>query len=373
MELKLYLKMLRNGWWLILLTSLMAVTVSLVVSYVAIPQYEASARFIITPGSSLTQGQDVVDSLDTLDRRSVVATYAEVMSSQRILNNSRDSLQLSSELMDDYSFNAVVLPDANVLELTVVGPNPTLAAQLVNTMGYQTILFSSSLNMSFDLNFLDEASVPVVPVSPAPVQDAGIAFILGVLGGCVLAILSEQIRIPLETYRQRLRMDTIAGVYNKRYFHELLNAELIRDPEDVLAIGIVEIRGIRELMGSLPMSGFQSLLKEVTGVLQKELRGHDIVARWDDISFVVMLPSTPGIAAKRTFDRIYQALSKEVNLNNYDISIFLEPYIGGAVYSNLITSQELIAKAVDSLEQARTGAGMPVFLWSMNSPFWVEK
>ena len=81
MEVKLYFRMLQRNWWLILLTAMVALTVSLAISYIASPQFSAVARFIIIPSSSLTSGADVVRSLDTLDRRSVVATYAEVMNS----------------------------------------------------------------------------------------------------------------------------------------------------------------------------------------------------------------------------------------------------------------------------------------------------
>jgi diguanylate cyclase (GGDEF)-like protein len=314
-----------------------------------------------------------VNSLDTLDRRSVVATYAEVLNSQKIRLNTQESLQVPDNILKDYTMLAVVLPDANVLELTVIGPSPALAAQLANSLGYEAILFSRQLNMSFDLNFLDEAPVTELPVSPVPLKDAGIALVLGLFAGGTIAILSEQIRIPLEAYRQRLRIDGVTGVYTARYFRELLNQELTRAPDEALAIGIIELRGLRDFTDSLPFSGLQTLLQEATSRLRKELRGHDIVGLWKDTSFIVMLPSTNGAPAKRTFDRIYQALSKEVYLESYDIRINLDPYIGGAVYSNLITVQELITKAVDSLEQTRVSRDEPVYLWMMNSPFWVEK
>jgi hypothetical protein len=62
---------------------LVALTVYLAISYIAIPQLSAVTWFIIS-SSSLASGAEVVRSLDTLDRRSVVATYAEVMNSSHI-------------------------------------------------------------------------------------------------------------------------------------------------------------------------------------------------------------------------------------------------------------------------------------------------
>jgi len=372
MEIKLYFRMLQRGWWIILLAALFALTVSLGISYLTTPRYQAVSSFIITPGTTL-EGKDVVNSLDTLDRRSVVVTYAEVMNSEKVLNNSAQFLQLSPANLIDYTMQAVVLPDANVLELTVEGPNPVLAAELANTIGFQTILFTSSLNMTFDINFLDSAGVPEIPVSPQPLRDAGIAFVLGAFIGAALAVLSEQIRIPLEAYRQRLRVDSATGIYNNRYLRQVLEEELTKDPDGVLSIGIIELNGLQDLKETLPPSGLLDLLRKVTGILRKELRGNDIIGRWNEISFAILLPTTPGNAAKVTLDRIYQALSNGVFLNAFDATIDLDPYIGGAVYSNKISAKELIDTAEESLEQARTSSDNPVRLWEMNNPFWVQQ
>ena len=161
MEVKLYFRMLQRNWWLILLTAMVALTVSLTISYLATPQFSAVARFIIVPSSSLTSGADVVRSLDTLDRRSVVATYAEVMNSSRILENASNFLKLdAATILREYSIQSVDLPDSSVLELTVSGPNPQLAAQLANAIGFQSITFTRSLNLIYELNFLDTAVPP---------------------------------------------------------------------------------------------------------------------------------------------------------------------------------------------------------------------
>jgi diguanylate cyclase (GGDEF)-like protein len=369
METKLYFRMLQRGWWMILLTASVALTVSLIISYLAVPQYQAIGRFIITPGGT----QDIVASLNTLDRRSVVATYAEVMNSNRIKTTSWDAIQRPAEAaLQDYAVLAVVLPDANVLELTVTGPDPQIVKEFADVIGRQTILFSRGLNMSFEMNFLDTASLPVEPFSPQPVRDAGVAIMLGMIVGIALVFIREQILIPLDAYRQKLRLDSDTGVHNNRYFRQLVNDELMKDPDTELSVGIIELRGLRDLLETLPPSGLQFLLQIVTKTLRRELRGNDIIARWNDISFSVMLPTTPSQPARRTCERICQALSEEIVLQAYDATINLEPYIGGAVYSKGISVQELFAKAESSLEQAKTSVENPVFLWEMNSPFWVQ-
>jgi capsular polysaccharide biosynthesis protein len=373
MEAKLYFRMLQRNWWLILLTAMVALTVSLAISYIAIPQFSAVARFIIIPSSSLTSGADVVRSLDTLDRRSVVATYAEVMNSSRILENATNFLNLDATgISKDYSINAVDLPDSSVLELTVSGPNPQLAAELANTIGFQSITFTRSLNLIYELNFLDTAIPPELPFSPEPLRDGVVAVFLGLAAGAILAVVSEQIRVPIEAYRQRLRMDSETGIYNANYFSRLVEEEVDQNPDDVLSISLVELNGLSDFLEALPPAGLQSLLNKVTSILRRELRGNDIIARWNEITFAVMLPTTDGPASNRTFNRIHQALLEPIDLSSYGVSVQLDPHLGGAIYSNNISAWELLEKAQSSLEQARRDSVKPIYVWEMNNPFWIQ-
>ena len=86
-----------------------------------------------------------------------------------------------------------------------------------------------------------------------------------------------------------------------------------------------------------------------------------------------MLPNTPGIAANRIFERIYQALSEAVKLDQFNMVVNLDSHIGGAEYGNQITAQELFEKSNNALEQARRDNEIPIYVWEMKSPFWAQK
>jgi GGDEF domain-containing protein len=169
-----------------------------------------------------------------------------------------------------------------------------------------------------------------------------------------------------------LRIDNATGIFNATYFSRLLQEEFDRNPEDTLSIGIVELSGLQDYIGTLPLAGLQSLLIKVTEILRRELRGNDIIARWNEISFALMLPSTSGPASTRTLNRIYQALLQPVDLPTYGVSVNLEPHIGGAVYSNNLTAKELLGRAQNSLEQARGDSVSPTYIWELKSPFWIQ-
>jgi len=376
MELKLYIRMLQRGWWIVALVGLVSLLASLTMSFLAVPQYKTTARFIITPGSLLTSEgnpETVIAGLETLDLPSVVATYTEVMASQTILLDSLNSLGVENFIPKDYSIDANVLPESTVLELTVAGPDPRLVTDLANTIGYQTILFTRGINRIYEMNVLDQAVLPLAPYSPVPLRDAGLSLLLGLVGGAVLAILSEQIRIPLEAYRQRLQLDADTGVYNSRHFTHLLENEVSNNSSGVISIGIIELTGMAELTGSLPSVGILRILKSVTETLRRELRGNDNIGRWNDNSFIVMLPMTSAESASRIFNRIHQSLQIPVELPQYDLTISLDPHVGGGEYSNGITAHELLEKTTEALDQSKRGTLHPVYVWEMRNPFWVQK
>jgi diguanylate cyclase (GGDEF)-like protein len=229
------------------------------------------------------------------------------------------------------------------------------------------------LNQVINLDFLDMAEPSVIPYSPKPLQNAGLAIILGLMGGVGLVIVRDQLRISLETFRQRTNLDNETGVYTKKYFSRLVEDELAQHPEDLHSIGIVELNGLREITDTFPLAALQRILQRVTESLRKELRGNDIIGRWNEISFIVMLPNTPGMAANRIFERIFQALSEAVNLDQFNMVVKLDAHIGGAEYGNYITAQELFEKANSALEQARRDNEVPVYVWEMKNPFWGQK
>ena len=374
MELNLYFQMIRRGWWLVALTALIAITTSLGVSFLVTPQYEVVARFIISPGIlEESSPNTVLNVLNTINNQSVMTTYSEVMNSDRIYNDTLAFLQLQPDDLKDYTYESVVLPSSSILELSVKGPDPKLAANFAYGLGQQTIIFTRRLNQLINLDFLDLPVPPVIPYSPQPLLNAGLATVLGLIGGFVLVIVREQLRASLETFRQRINLDNETGVYTKKYFSRLVEDELAQHPDDLHSIGIIELNGLRDIIDTFPVAALQRILQKVTESLRKELRGNDIIGRWNEISFIVMLPNTPGTAANRIFERIFQALSEAINLDQFNMVVKLDAHIGGAEYGNHIAAQELFEKTNSALEQARRDNEVPVYVWEMKSPFWGQK
>lgn len=342
--------MLQQGWWIIAFTTLTAFSIALVLSYRATPVYKTSARFIVSPNLAGTNSSDLLYSLDVLSRRSTVATYVEVLQSNRLYEATLQDLEVDASKLSGYKVSAVAIPDANVLELTATGPNPQMTALLVNSMSQQAITFIANLYSSYDLVLLDSAPVPSAPISPNPQRDAAVALVMGVIGGAALAILREQLRLPLEALLNQNKVDSESLAYTRSYFERLMRDELAVDTS-TFALGLIYLEGLHDMEGALPKPIEQKVLRQVTRTLQRQLRGSDVFGRWDDTSFAVLLPETNGIAATRTLERIGKVLAAPVEVDTGGESFLLKPRVGVADCEKKGSLQELIQRASSSINQ----------------------
>ena len=202
-QIKPYLRILKRNWWIVVLTMLSAFSLALALSYFSTPIYQTRAQFIVSPGPAFLASiegdlSDAVRGIESLDKRSIIATYEEIMNSRQIFEKASILLQMAPAQLEQYEATAVVLPDASALELTVTGPDPTTASQLANTMGQESISYIQALyNQLYSVTLLDAATIPTSPISPQPVRDAILSLALGLAFGVILAIIVDYANVPL--------------------------------------------------------------------------------------------------------------------------------------------------------------------------------
>lgn len=331
MEIRLYLQILKRGWWIIAMTVLAALNTSLLISYLTKPVYEAKSRFVVSPNAGAYQtSYDITSSMDTLDRRSIINTYKELLVSSTVYNSHPDIVKIPAEdFAKEYTISAVVIPDTNILELTVDGADPQKITTIATAIGESALEYINKLYPVYNFAILVPPSLPTEPIRPKPVQNAGFALIIGTILGAGLALLRDQLQNSLDALRTRSSIDNVTTAFTRNHFERILNQQVINKPDEVLSLGLINFRGLEEVADVLPPSIFNKVLRQEAQTLIEELRSNDVVGKWDKTQLSVLLPSTPGTAAENTMKRIQTLLAKPVSLDGIsDTMLHPDPCIG---------------------------------------------
>lgn len=353
MNIKMYFRMIQKGWWIIMLTVLATLNVILIIDMFSSPIYEATTRMIVLPNAESFAGKDFVSSLSSLDNSSIVTTYADVFDSEFNQQAFINTLNLTEDEIAEYSQSTVVLPDSNVLEIYVTGPNAEITAKWANGVARTGIDYMRNLYQVYEVNILDAAVVPTEPISPRPARDLSLGGVLGLLVGVILAILRDQLRIPLEAYRQRRLVDSQSGAFNREHFETLLAEQTEKSAGEggVFSLVMIKLEGLMEFYDTLPQQVLNRLLTDVVGVLKAGLRGNDSVGRWDESTFSLLLPDTPVKAAETIKGRLLKALTPPMALASLDEKIALRPGVGVAEFTKGADSDEIALKALKAMSE----------------------
>jgi diguanylate cyclase (GGDEF)-like protein len=347
-----------------------AANFSLLISYLTPPVYETSSRFVVSPNASVySNSWDIVSSLDTLDRRSIINTYKELLASPAVYATSPGIQHLNpAELETKYNIVVVVVPDTNILKLTVDGPDPNAVVDIARAIGSEALDYINKLYPVYNFSVLDQPELPTSPIRPEPVKNAALALVVGAILGTGLAFSREQLQYSFERLRERSIIDTVSSAYNRVYFERKLREEVTLNPDTNLSLGIINLKGIEERMDVFPQATIDRVINKVTQILKSELRGRDIVGRWDSAQLSVLLPAAPSSAVESTFKRIQKYLEESIQLNEAgDIEIRLDPCIGVVSRNQFESSDALIERAKSAVEQASSfGSSRMVYL---STPF----
>ncbi len=370
MEITLYLQVFRRGWWIILVTTLIATNVSLLVSYFTPPVYQTSERFIVSPNAGIfSSSWDIVSSLETLDRRSIINTYKELLANQTVYGKSPEIQKLGPDFdVSAYSITVVVVPDTNILKLTVEGPDPNGVVVVANAVASEAVKYINQLYPVYNFNILDNPVSPDAPIRPEPVNNAGLAAVFGFIVGVVLAFSREQLQNTVEKLRERSIIDVASSAYTRSYFERRLREEMTRQIDSNLSVAIVNFRGLEDVANILPQPIINSLINGLTQTLKSELRGRDLVGRWDRAQLAVLLPSTPGSAVESTFKRIQTYLAETISVDKAgDMVVLPDPCIGVVARDQFDSVEELIKRAELAVEKASSFEEASVFF--LSKPF----
>jgi diguanylate cyclase (GGDEF)-like protein len=176
------------------------------------------------------------------------------------------------------------------------------------------------------------------------------------------AILAHQFALALRRLKLYKDIETLAitdgltGVYTRRYFIERFDEEIKRSllrksSFSFLMVDADHFKMINDRHGHL--AGDQ-VLKEISNIIQENVRAIDIVGRFGGEEFCVVLPDTDLEGARVVAERIRKSAEKR-EIKAYDSALRVTLSIGLAVYpSDGKLLEELMDKADWALYRAKS-------------------
>lgn len=134
-EIREYGRILRAGWWIVALATVLGIAAGWAYTLFTTPQYQACARLFVTTEGGSSVGEAYQNNLFSQER---VTSYAGLATSAQVAQRAVDQLQLQMSADDLRSrVTATPIEKTVLLDLCATDPDPAVAQVLTNAVAGQ--------------------------------------------------------------------------------------------------------------------------------------------------------------------------------------------------------------------------------------------
>ncbi|KAA3643088.1 MAG: GGDEF domain-containing protein [Chloroflexi bacterium] len=208
----------------------------------------------------------------------------------------------------------------------------SLQLRLINHLG---VFGATALTSVFAVLFSVSITAFVLHLNEAPDYSMGLTLsvVIPTLLAPVFAYttyqlvdrLNKQDRL-LRTYAQE---DALTGLFNRRYFTELAEKEIVRAKRYSLPVSMImlDIDGFKNINDQHGHLVGDDVLRSIGKKLRETFRASDIVGRFGGDEFIILLPHTDEQQALESAQRIQDSLG-EYAANGNSVDIHYETSLG---------------------------------------------
>jgi succinoglycan biosynthesis transport protein ExoP len=216
MELKDYLRVIRQRWISIVAAALIGLALAAGYTFLQTPQYQAKSQLFVSVKAGASAA-DVSQGNAFAEKR--VTSYVSLAASPRVLEAVAQELNLSGGARALAGRVVATTPAQTVLiDITATDPNPQQAAKIANSSAKQLI---SAVNEVEDvsivhLSVFEQATPAIAPSSPRVPMNLALGGVLGLLVGIGYALLREVLdtRIRSQADVERTVQAGILGTFS---------------------------------------------------------------------------------------------------------------------------------------------------------------
>jgi capsular polysaccharide biosynthesis protein len=177
-----------HRWWIVAAAAILGLGIAAILTTMQKPLYRAGTTMVVTPSSQIRDTGDILRSLETLERRSVVATFSRIAATPETRAAAARGLGVDERSLAAYRIQGSVVPNTNIIRIDVEGPDAAMAADVANAAAEVTHTEARSLYRIYAMKTLASAAAPTRPVHPDRRRNLLVGFVLGVLAGCAAAV-----------------------------------------------------------------------------------------------------------------------------------------------------------------------------------------
>jgi len=199
-----FIKLIRNRWVTVVVTSLITILGAMAYTLLQTPQYQASTRLFVstTSGSSTS---DLYNGNRLSQER--VLSYTLLVMGETLAQRTIDRLQLNMTAVGlKAKVTARSKPDTVLIDVSVLDPSPVQARDIANALSDEFVVMARELETPSQgarpearVVVEQRASVPAAPVVPEKKRNLALSVILGVLAGIGLAVLRDRLDNTVKT------------------------------------------------------------------------------------------------------------------------------------------------------------------------------
>ena len=194
LSLKDVLGVLRRRFWIVFVVVFITVVLAALLSYVILPPvYQADTSLIVNERSNVAQSTAGVDIGQIETSQALAITYAKIITSRAILQDTIDTLRLPETVKQLTRMTTVQVEGATeIITVSVKDKDAIRAANIANTIANSFITQLPTLvNRVENVSVIDRAVPVTEQVSPRPLLNIAVAFVAACMLGVLLAFLVD--------------------------------------------------------------------------------------------------------------------------------------------------------------------------------------
>jgi 3-oxoacyl-[acyl-carrier-protein] synthase II len=175
---------------------------------------------------------------------------------------------------------------------------------------------------------------------------------------------SEDLIVAAKESDTMMSVDRLTGLFNRRYFDTRIESEVSRSNRygHSIALVLLDIDCFDDRINSYGLITRDIVLKEIGAVLLQTARQTEVVVRFDEDRFGVIMPECDHEQSFRFAERVRKAIAVSAFGKDAGLDITLTMSIGVAALREEATVEKLVERAEQVLSQAKNDGGNKIRL-----------